>query len=171
MTNKSISMTRFITITISILLAFPLFAQNQKNDKNEQIISAKIAFFTTEIGITPEEAQVFWPIYNEYWEEIQNVHRKSKQTLCKIREYNSDKDISNSELKKLTEEYVESFTIEGKLQKKYFAEFCKIFSAEKVAKLYVAEESFRWKLTKMWREQHRKEFQKGEMTPPKDDEK
>ena len=32
-------------------------------------MSEKIAFLTTAIGLTPGEAQAFWPVYNQMWEE------------------------------------------------------------------------------------------------------
>ena len=35
------------------------------NDWKEKIMSEKIAFLTLEMNITPEEAQVFWPVYNQ----------------------------------------------------------------------------------------------------------
>lgn len=53
---------------ILILCTFKLQAQETITDKEEEIKSQKIAFFTNKIGLTPEEAQVFWPIYNSYWE-------------------------------------------------------------------------------------------------------
>ena len=36
----------------------------------EKIQTVKIAFLTNEIGLTPTEAQSFWPIYNAVSEEL-----------------------------------------------------------------------------------------------------
>ena len=40
-------------------------AADAGEDWKEKIQSEKIAFLTTEIGLTPEEAQAFWPVYNQ----------------------------------------------------------------------------------------------------------
>ena len=53
-----------------VLGAVDAFANNEaKEDWKEKIQSEKIAFLTLEIGLTPQEAQVFWPVYNEINEE------------------------------------------------------------------------------------------------------
>ena len=39
--------------------------QRCEEDWKERIMSEKIAFLTVEVGLTPEEAQVFWPVYNQ----------------------------------------------------------------------------------------------------------
>ena len=47
-----------------VLGAVDAFANNEaKEDWKEKIQSEKIAFLTLEIGLTPQEAQVFWPVY------------------------------------------------------------------------------------------------------------
>ena len=51
------------------LLSISSYAQPTGNWK-ERMMSEKIAFFTTEIGISPEEGQAFWPVYNE----VNKVH-------------------------------------------------------------------------------------------------
>ncbi|MEN6619112.1 MAG: hypothetical protein ABFC28_06400 [Rikenellaceae bacterium] len=115
--------------------------------KYEQVQSVKIAFFTTELGLTPKEAEEFWPIYNKFWKEREVAHRKiqgSMKFMSKM--LNGEKPFSDAELKKMLEIYVNSFAIEGVIQRKYYDEFSKVLSTEKVAKLYKAEEDFRIKM-------------------------
>ena len=56
-------------VTASVLIltsAISAFAEERFQDNwKEKIMSEKIAFLTMEMGITPEEAQVFWPVYNQ----------------------------------------------------------------------------------------------------------
>ena len=66
-------MKRFIALAACLLLAGALFAQPQGNKPSEEqrkkeferIQSEKIAFITQELDLSPEEAQVFWPVYNQ----------------------------------------------------------------------------------------------------------
>ncbi len=57
----------------------------EKDDKKEpdgsRIASLKIAYLTRKLNLSPEEAQRFWPIYNNYANEIKNARieqRKNK---------------------------------------------------------------------------------------------
>ncbi|MFA6336214.1 MAG: hypothetical protein WCX48_11825 [Bacteroidales bacterium] len=114
------------------------------NQRYEQVQSAKIAFFTTALELTPQEAEVFWPIYNNYWREREIAHKKIQGSLKVIGKLlNSEKPATESELKRMMEIYVNSFAIEGAIQRKYYDQFLKVLSVEKVAKLYKAEEDFR----------------------------
>ena len=107
----------------------------------EQVQVERIAYFTEHIGLTPEEAQLFWPIYNEmdkkrtalFDERAAIIHKfmNDQQSL-------SDKQI-DEQLKRLTAIQQE----ESMLPVEYDAKFRKVLSARKVMSLYVAEMGFR----------------------------
>jgi hypothetical protein len=68
---------RYLLIYLILLLFSQLQAQPPKpghrgNDpeRREQIESMKIAFLTKRLDLTPEEAKKFWPVYNQYSEEL-----------------------------------------------------------------------------------------------------
>ncbi len=121
--------------------------QGQKVSKQQQIMSAKIAFFTAEMGLTPQEAAAFWPVYNQYWEERENAHRRVQRNLEALRIILEDKRPDNEErLKKMLDAYINSQAIQGMIYRKYYEEFQKVLPIEKVARIYKAEEDFRIKL-------------------------
>lgn len=109
------------------------------HDWKEKMISEKIAFLTLEMNITPEEAQVFWPVYNQVEQQkdaaLEEVI-KSYRALKAAVEQNTDTE-------RLLEAYLAAQqhlrNIDNEAPGKYKA----VLSAEKVAKLYVAEEKFR----------------------------
>ena len=39
---------------------------NQPGERREKMEAQKIAFITKQLELTPDEAKVFWPVYNEY---------------------------------------------------------------------------------------------------------
>lgn len=164
-------MNKIITFLLALILTIPSFAQGEKKDDKtshkEQIMAAKIAYFTSEIGLTPEEAQVFWPIYNKCWEDVQNAYKETRKSLKAIKELDRKGNYSESEMKKLINKYIDCFTEEGKLQDVYLNEFYKILPTEKVAKLYIAEDGFRRKLTEMWKEKNQdRPKPDGKLIPP-----
>lgn len=73
-------MSRPCTIALSLLL--PVLALGQNDDiqgippeRMAEIKAQKVAFITQRLQLSPEEAQVFWPIYNQYDSEINAVRK------------------------------------------------------------------------------------------------
>lgn len=129
-----------------ILMAIPSFAQEGRGKHNEgwkeRMKSEKIAFLTNELSLTPEEAQVFWPVYNQGWEardkshfEVMNAYRVLDQAVAAGK--------SADELTNLLNAYLDAQGREASLEKNQLAAFLKVLPAEKVARLYLAEEKFR----------------------------
>ena len=60
-------MKRILFISGILLYASTLFAQMKplSEEKRKEFEAQKIAFFTQEMELTPEEAAKFWPLYNE----------------------------------------------------------------------------------------------------------
>ena len=129
-------------IPLDHVLCGNLYAQPSNEDWKEKMMSEKIAYLTTEVGITPEESQTFWPIYNQVNQDkdqaMKSVFRAYKELSQAVEEGRPEKEIQ-----KLLETYLSArqkqreveTTAEGKLQK--------ALPLEKVAKLYIAEERYR----------------------------
>lgn len=102
--------------------------------------SEKIGFLTSEMGLTPEEAQIFWPIYNKAEQEKTMAMTESFKAYGALQEGIKN---SSTDLQKLLNAYLEANGKVNEIEKKYVGEYTKVIPAEKVAKLYVAEERFR----------------------------
>ena len=108
----------------------------------ERMKSEKIAFLTNELSLTPQEAQVFWPVYNQGWEKRDKCHfelMKSYKDLDQAVQAGKPAD----ELKSLIGAYVEAQSREASLKRNQLEDYLKVLPAEKVARLYLAEEKFR----------------------------
>lgn len=135
----------FITLIIS-LFSFNSLASNEcqkkGDDWKQKMMSEKIAFLTTEIGLTPEEGQQFWPVYNQVNKEkdevMYNLHMSYKELRKAVNENRSEKDIQ-----KALDTYLESLERQREADTKAADRFKKVLPIEKVAKLYIAEEQFR----------------------------
>ena len=76
-------------------------AQERRNeDWKQKFMSEKIAFLTSEMQITPEEAQVFWPVYNQIWKEKDEVMKKIFKSFRELEEA-LDSGKSGKEINKL----------------------------------------------------------------------
>lgn len=131
---------------IAVILVFGAanaFANNEtKEDWKEKIQSEKIAFLTMEIGLTPQEAQVFWPVYNE-------INEEKDQAMYEVIKYywEMSKAIeagkSEKEIKALLDKYLEAQEKQRKIDEDAAEKYKKVLSTTKVAKLYIGEEKFR----------------------------
>ena len=137
--------TIYIATTLVLMLASAVAALANgrvEDDWKEKLMSEKIAFLTMEMGITPEEAQVFWPVYNQVDKErdeaIRRVFRSSKSLEDAVSAGKSGKELS-----KLLEEYLNALEAQGAVEQKAYKEYAKVLPVEKLAKLYVSEEKFR----------------------------
>ncbi|MEO6948650.1 MAG: hypothetical protein ABI123_03390 [Ginsengibacter sp.] len=104
-------------------------AQGNKGARIERVEALKIAFLTQKLQLTSAQAEKFWPVYNQYEDEIQQV-RKDNRTG----------DILEGEQKLLD------------IRKKYRDSFEKILGSQKINTLYSAEKEFRTILIKRLKE-------------------
>ena len=124
-----------------MLIALSASAQNPQQQWQDRLQSEKIAFLTNEMSLTPQEAQVFWPIYNQAQKEqakaIEDSFKAYAALDSAVRSGKSEKEITP-----LLQKYIE--TLENSdSSAKYLKEYLKVLSSEKVAKLYIGEEKFR----------------------------
>ena len=77
-----------ILVIIAVLTLGPIVqAQGGSgNVRQEQIESFKIAFFTSRLDLTTEEAQVFWPVFNAYSDVLEAVRKEARQLQKRVRQ-------------------------------------------------------------------------------------
>ncbi len=121
---------------------------NNKCDKNckgnwkEKMECEKIAFLTSEINLTPEEAQAFWPVYNEIQKEKDKAMHKVFKAFKALNDA-LEAEKTGKEVSDLLDDYLEALDEQRETDSKAAAKFKKALSVDKVAKLYVGEEKFR----------------------------
>lgn len=147
-----------ITISVLLLAQQQVLAQRgEGHDKErwERYRSEKVAFLTTNLELSPEEAQQFWPVYNQMEKEKVAMHEKKRELEQKVRD--AAETISDKEIVSLTREFASIEEKEGALTKKYNEEFLKILPPKKVLKLYKVEGEFRMHMFKKYRDRRGKE--------------
>lgn len=140
-----------ITLAVCLFSAALLFAQPQKSDESgrkkefDRIQAEKVAFITSELDLTPEEAQVFWPVYNQCWKESMESHRKMMMAFAEFRGKKADA-LSDKEIEAKLEEYIAASDKANSVLSEWYPKFKKVLPIRKVAKLYQAEEAFQQKM-------------------------
>lgn len=134
-----------VALVLTLFSASLAFSQDLET-KKEKIEAMKVSFITKRLSLTPEEARAFWPIYNQYETDLDNMrnnHRKERQA--------SREDfatISDREIEKMVDSEITFRQNELDISKKYHALFKQILPIKKVAMLYQAEEDFKRELLK-----------------------
>ena len=116
--------------------------QKKDGDRKQRKMSEKIAFLTTEIGLTPEEGQVFWPVYNQISQEKDAAMHDTFKKYKKLEEA-VEAGKPEKELKVLLDDYLQALDKSRNIEKGTTEKLAKVLSVEKIAKLYLAEEHFR----------------------------
>lgn len=130
------------------LAAFALFSINSnaqpkgQNNWHERMMSEKIAFITSELDLTPEEAQVFWPVYNQIAKEQAEKQMAVKKALSELKTGLAE-GRSSKEIDKLLDAYLAAKMANNVKDKAQADRYRKVLPSEKVARYYLSEEKFR----------------------------
>jgi len=116
----------------------------------ERIKAERIAFITEKVALTTDEAQKFWPIYNSFSTEIENI-RKELRSLRMGRVRNLDK-LSEKELDESFAKELALLDKQNSLLKDNHNNIRKVLPAAKVALLYDAEKKFKMELMRKMKE-------------------
>ena len=124
-------MKKLFLLMLSITLTISTFAQN-KNKLEAQ----RVAFITQRLNLTPEEAQQFWPLFNQYTEKLQQIRASAKSEK-------TAEDMTDADAEKVILGEFDKDAKELDLKKEYYQKLKKTISVKKIAKLYKAERDFR----------------------------
>jgi hypothetical protein len=109
-------MKRFLLVIFLFLAGFTIRAQN-----GNRLEALKIAYITNRLNLTPEEAQKFWPIYNQYALELKMTRLKAMNNNSS--EIQLDESLLN-------------------LRKKYSVLFSQVLPPQKVDTFFKSEKEF-----------------------------
>lgn len=140
---KPISLKKILLLKmLFVVAATTVYAQGgprQLQERYRQFESQRIAFITRELSLTPDEAQAFWPVYNEYNEKRNQLmirHRSQRTNENKLDE------LSDEQLHELADADISNMEEMTALRRQYHQKFKEILPIKKVVKLYAAERDF-----------------------------
>jgi hypothetical protein len=132
-------MKKIIIVCLSLVLSVNIFAQQGK-----RIEAMRIAFITQRLNLTSEEAQQFWPVFNQFTEKMQQIKGPKTETTLD--------DVSDADAEKMILAEFDKEAKELELKKEYYQKLKKVLPVRKVAKLYRAERDFKNELVKYLKE-------------------
>ncbi len=134
---------------------FQGFSQQQNSEKRKQVKALKIAFITTELSLTPDEAIKFWPVFNVFDDkQIQIRSQKIKQYIDKTDDGELEK-LSDKDAQTLLNQLENTEDDLYQNRKKFIANLRGIISPLKILKFKKAEDNFSKKLLQQYRDKKR----------------
>lgn len=161
---------RKIVFLSAMLLAFSAtFAQpgpDEFRNKKEKMDAMKIGFITEKLELSTEEAQRFWPVYNELDKKIEDIRKAGMEKMFALRkEGKTLDDLSEDDLQKMMVNRLNNDEKIAQLKKQYHENFVKVIGIRKTAALYQAEMDFSREMMKHAR--NGKPGEKGKPTEKK----
>ncbi|OPZ99781.1 MAG: hypothetical protein BWY70_00881 [Bacteroidetes bacterium ADurb.Bin408] len=143
--------TKFLTsvMLISLISIMTVMAQEREKplqQKKKQLEIQKIGYFTEHMSLTAEEAQAFWPVYNDFQkkrEELAAEFRKLKKSPATELD-----NLSEKELNALADSEIEHAKKMLELRVQLHENVKKVLPLKKVILLYEAEKDFKKHLLK-----------------------
>ena len=148
----------YILIILAILTGSQASAQNSNM---ERLNAYKIAFFTKRLNLTPQEAEKFWPVYNEY-QDMKNKIQLERQEIN--RNFNQNElNMTDKEMTEAGDRFIALEVREASLAQEFHTKLKTILSPVKVLRLYQAENQYRLQLLKEL--QQRREVRNPNLRP------
>ena len=131
-------MKRFL-ICMFIGLSFGHMLSAQNPEVRDKIEAARIALITKELNLTPEQAQKFWPIYNEFKAKRNEIATSFRDERDQFDPASATED----ERKQMVAKGLELKQQQLNLEKEYSGKLMDIITSRQVIQLRQTEEKFR----------------------------
>ena len=132
--NKAI----LILFLLGISLSLPIYGQanlkERLQQKKAEVEAQRVTFYNSFLNFTTEEANKFWPLFNEYTQKQKDARRNALKSV---------KDFYNKTAEQMTKEEANliikaEITLQQTLfdlEKEYIIKFQSVIPVQKVAKL------------------------------------
>lgn len=104
----------------------------------EKVKAIRIAYITEKLGLTPEQSEKFWPVYNEFFEKRQEMRKE----LRNERERMGTNALTPEQKQTLINLDLAIKQKELDLEKGYSTRLMRVITADQMLKLRTAEKDF-----------------------------
>nr|MCR5071043.1 hypothetical protein [Bacteroidales bacterium] len=122
-------MKKLVIVMLAACIAAAAFAQPQGDRKGgkqdfERIKAEKVAFITSEVGLTSKEAEAFWPIYNKIDEQQRELNKAERKAFKAL----NDAIKAGTDTKDLLDEWINAKNANVNLHMRAVKDYRKVLS-------------------------------------------
>ena len=129
--------TKTFNLILYILFIYN-FSYAQQNNKEDKMLSIKIAYITEKIELTSKQSEKFWPVYFELEDKLRAINKQKR---------NFD-NLSDEQLKEALMQQFKDEKRKIEIKESYINKFLDIISIRQLYNLYKSEKSFKRELIK-----------------------
>lgn len=138
-----------IIILLSLFVCTISFGQDFER-KAERVKALRVAFISTKLDLTAQEAEKFWPIFNKFSDSQLDLHKKKRQLMLKLKPENTA-GMSDAETLKLLNESENIDTDFENKKRQFVKDLQGVISPQKILLLKKADEDFKSTLLKQFK--------------------
>jgi hypothetical protein len=144
MKNYKFEAMKRMVIFLLIMLAIPVIRTSAQNSNLEKLNDYKIGFFTKKLNLTAADAEKFWPVYNDY----QSQRNQLQLEKIKLnRNFNQNEStLSDKQLEEMGDKYVDCIVQESNLAVAFHKKLKEVLPPVKVILYYQAENQYKIQL-------------------------
>ena len=124
----------------------------QRDKIKDKVKAQRVAYITQELELSETEAQKFWPIYNTYQSEIEQLRASL--------DLKPRRDMTDKEAEDMMMAMLDGRSKEIDIQKKYIQKMKTAVSAKKIALLFKVEREFKEKVISNIKERRKNRMEK-----------
>jgi hypothetical protein len=124
----------------------------QRDRIKDKVKAQRVAYITQELELSETEAQKFWPIYNTYQSEIEQLRASL--------DLKPRRDMTDKEAEDMMMAMLDGRSKEIDIQKKYIQKMKTAVSAKKIALLFKVEREFKEKVISNIKERRKNRMEK-----------
>jgi hypothetical protein len=142
--NTMKSRNHIFSLLLPVVMLFPAygFAQD-KPDRKDKLETMHIAYLTQKLDLTTEEAEKFWPVYNQYKADMEQLRKERMDNVEAVKKAGGIDNMSDGDVQKLIASETDIETRQLDLRKQYVEKFKQVIPVRKVAKFFIAEDGFK----------------------------
>ncbi len=119
-------------------------------ERLQEIKAQKSAYLTRKMNLTPEEAQRFWPLYNQYDEELQTTRREHMKYVRGMRQ--KEGELTEKEANEMLDRQLAMHEKDLQIRRKWDPQLRKAIGAQKMVQLLKAERDFHREVVRRFRD-------------------
>jgi Spy/CpxP family protein refolding chaperone len=145
---KKYFLSIFMLFFMSIAVISAQRHRSEGHDRKEKVESLRIAYISEKLDLTPEEAQRFWPVYNQFRDQQKAI----------VREARADKNLSEMSAAEADAQVNKNLEREEKmlaLRKDFHKKLKGVIPSEKIVRLQNIEQDFKKEVLERVKERRR----------------
>src|SRR5262245_4630006 len=138
---------RAAVVLLASFLAAPVFAQDRPADTmqlvREKVRADKKLLVAQNMGLTESEAKGFWPVYEGYQKELDQVYQRMGKLIGDYAKAYNANTLTDEQARAMNAEVLDIEDAEGKLARSSTAKLEQVLPAKKVARYLQIERKIR----------------------------